>query len=304
VTDSGGLAATGKALVASCPAKINLALRVLSRMEDGYHELDTVFQAVDLWDRLEIHPSTGWSLSCNRPEIPVDGSNLVIRAAELLAAEFGVKPQGELRLEKSIPSEAGLGGGSSDAAAALLLCARFWGLSPRPGLLSELGSRVGADVPFFLVGGTARGTGRGDRIEPIESLPETALLMGFPPYGVSTARVFRGLAERLTLPANGVSFSARFAHKWRTDKDFARAENDLESVVFESWPELRRFRDALLAAGATRAMLSGSGSTVFGAFPDPGRLVEAQRRLSEQFDEWRVVETRSIAGGIRIEPAN
>lgn len=289
-------------LAAVCPAKINLSLLVLSRRDDGYHELDTVFQAIDLWDRLEIRPAPGLTLTCDQPGIPQDASNLVLRAATVLAAEFGVTPRGALRLEKAIPSEAGLGGGSSDAAAALLLCSRFWDLDPPPSTLAALGARIGADVPFFLVGGTARGTGRGDRIAVLEPLPETPLLLGIPPYGISTARVFAELGSRLTLPVNGVSFPRRFTHKWQTDKDFSLARNDLETVVFAGWPELKDFRDALLGSGAARALLSGSGSTVFGTFADRALRDRAAERLARRFGDWRGIRTQTIGGGVRIEP--
>ncbi|NIS29848.1 MAG: 4-(cytidine 5'-diphospho)-2-C-methyl-D-erythritol kinase, partial [Actinobacteria bacterium] len=178
-------------LVAECPGKINLLLRVVDRRPDGFHELDTVFQTIDLRDRLEIGPGEGLRLICDDPGIPCDESNLVLRAVRLLERDVARRPlQASLVLRKSLPAQAGLGGGSSDAAGALLLGCRFWGLEPSPEELERLAAELGADVPFFLVGGTARGTGRGDRIEALEPLPETPLILGFPPFGVSTAEVF------------------------------------------------------------------------------------------------------------------
>lgn len=290
MTDEGG-----RILRVRCPAKINLMLRVLRRREDGYHELDTVFQTIDLWDEIDYRPADALTLACDDPKVPGDESNLVLRAARLLARHAGVEhPTGALRLRKSIPAQAGLGGGSSDAAGALLLCARAWELRVAPSELQAIAAELGADVPFFLVGGTARGRGRGDIVTPLEPLAETPLVLGFPPYGLSTADIFGRLATRLTLPGNGVSLPRFFAHKWPQEKDFPLAVNDLEGVVFDGWSELAGFRDALLEAGATRAMLSGSGSTVFGVFPEDGERDEALRKLDAGFAEWTVLGSKTV----------
>jgi len=290
------------ALRVRCPAKINLLLRVLRRREDGYHELDTVFQAIDLWDELAWRAAAGLQLTCDEPAVPTDDSNLVMRAARLLARREGIEPHGAFVLRKTIPAQAGLGGGSSDAAGALLLCRRAWGLDTPDDVLSGLGAELGADVPFFLVGGTARGTARGDRISPLEPLAEATLILGFPPYGIPTSEVFGRVKDRLTLPQNTVSLPARFAHKWPEEKDFPLAVNDLERVVFEGWPELARFRNALIETGATRAMLSGSGSTVFGVFPAADRCERVSMRLREAFTGWTLVTTRTVPGGVRFMP--
>ncbi len=285
------------------PAKVNLSLRVLGRRADGYHELDTVFQAIDLWDRLEITPSDDLTLDCDAPGVPCDGRNLVLRAAELLLARYGDGPRGgAIRLIKSIPVSGGLGGGSSDAAAALVLCSRHWGMKLGRTELVRLGRELGADVPFFLYGGTARGLGRGDRIEPLESAGQTRFLLGVPPFGISTAEVFSRLAGRLTHPLNGVNLPALSAHKLAEEKDFWLPANDLEGVVFEAWPALCRFRDALLAAGAGRALLSGSGSTVYGVFADDKELLEATRRLRESFKGWRLIPTRAVEQAVETVP--
>jgi len=293
------------ALMARCPAKVNLRLNVLGRREDGYHELDTVFQAIDLWDELHIEPAEELSLDCDAPGIPVDGSNLVLRAAELLRASYPDRRLGaRLTLRKRIPAQAGLGGGSSDGAGALLLCRRHWGLPLADSELAGLAARLGADVPFFLTGGTARGTGRGDRIEPQPFLGEVPLLLGLPPFGIPTSEVFSRLDARLTLPRNGVSLPVLSAHKWPEENDFRSAVNDLEGVVFELRPELARFRDALLRGGARSALLSGSGSAVFGLFGDDHARDLAAGMLRDRFREWRLVGIRTVQGAAHVVTAS
>lgn len=286
-----------------CPAKVNLALRVLRRRPDDYHELDTVFQAIDLWDELSLWPDSRLSLRCSDPRLPADESNLVLRAARLLRERHGRDGLGgRLRLDKHIPAGAGLGGGSSDAAGALVLCARHWRLRLPAESLLELARELGADVPFFLVGGTARGTGRGDCIEALPPLPEVCFLLGIPPLAISTAEVFRALPSKLTLPGNGVNLPLFSAHKWPAENDFRFAINDLERVVFRRWPGLGRFRDALRDRGAVAALLSGSGSTVFAVFEDRARAEQAARGLAGQFGDWRLLPTGAVRGGVQPAP--
>ncbi len=288
-------------LAVRCPAKINFSLRVLDRRGDGYHELDTVFQAIDLWDELEIGPGPTLRLVSDSPGVPVDETNLVLRAARRLAERHGLRsPAGTLILRKAIPIQAGLGGGSSDAAGALVLCSHFWGLSAAAGELSAAAAEIGADVPFFLEGGTARGRGRGDLLEALPFVGPLRLLLGCPPFGIPTAEVFRRASGRLTLPGIGVSLAVPWAHKWPQENDFGSLANDLEGVVFEDWPELKRFRDGLRDAGAGAALLSGSGSTVYGIFADDDEIERAQGRLREEFSGWRLLATRAVRGGVRL----
>ena len=291
-------------LTVRAPAKINLALRVLRRLPDGYHELDTVFQAVDLWDTLEIRPADELVLKVDEGQ-PAGEANLVYRAADLLRERFPAVDRGAaLSLHKTIPMQAGLGGGSSDAAAALLGCARLWDLDVEREELNRLGAELGADVPFFLTGGTARGRHRGDRLEALPPFPQCSLLLGRPSFGLSTAEVFSAVASRLTLPGNGVNLPVFSGHKWPDDNDFGFMINDLEQVAFELRPELRTVRDRLLDHGAGAALLSGSGSTVFGLFVNPEASSKAQRRLSESFEEWTFQLTRTVDAGIQMQVAN
>ena len=292
---------SGSGITVRCPGKVNWALRILNRRADGFHEVVTVLQAIDLWDTLTINDAAELSLSCNRPGIPTDRSNLVLQAAALLAGRAGVgNPGAAIRLEKRIPAGGGLGGGSSDAAGALAGLARAWNLDLNRDDLAGMAAELGSDVPFFLTGGTALGTGRGERIEPLPFAGEVPLLLGFPPVSISTAQVYSQLGAYLTLPANGVNLCGLRALKLPGNKDFGFAINDLEPVVFGRWPELRSFRDSLLAHGALHAMLSGSGSTVFGVFEDRDGMQRAGEKLSGLFRHWELFRTRTVAEAIRL----
>jgi len=286
---------------ARCPAKVNLSLKVVGRRPDGYHELETVFQAIELWDDLEAAPAPALTLSCDEPTAPGDDSNLVLRAARALRSRFPEPARGAaLRLRKRIPVGGGLGGGSSDAAGTLLLLSRLWELPTTVADLASLAREIGADVAFFLHGGRALGTGRGDRIEPLRSLGPFPILLGCPPFAVSTARTFGSLAARLTLPAAGVSVGEFPALKWREENDFRYTGNDLECVVFAEHPELGAFRGALLGEGARLARMSGSGSTVFGVFGAEESLAEARAALGPRFPGWRLIATRATDAGAHV----
>jgi 4-diphosphocytidyl-2-C-methyl-D-erythritol kinase len=180
-------------------AKFNLHLGILGRRADGYHDVETVLQTLALHDTLTCEAYDGpFSLCCDRSDVPVDASNLVWRAASLLAEVTGRGAMADARItiEKRIPMQAGLGGGSADAAAALIALTRLWQLDVEPHTLHAIASRLGADVPFFLDGGTALGTGRGDALRPLPDFPASAVLVVMPPCGVPTADAYRWLDAR------------------------------------------------------------------------------------------------------------
>jgi 4-diphosphocytidyl-2-C-methyl-D-erythritol kinase len=256
-------------LVAEAFAKVNLSLVVLGKRTDGFHELDTVFQAVGLTDRLSFEESDGLALGVDDPSIPAGAENLVLRAARALAEEAGVKARAAITLEKRIPAGGGLGGGSSDAAVTLLALSALWEIDVSLERLSRVGAALGSDVPFFLHGGTARGLGRGERIEPLPDLPPRGVVLVMPPFPVATPDVFRQLGAAARDVAAGEA-------PWT---GAVPDRNDLEPAAEALFPALREVREALASAGATQARLSGSGSTVFGLFPDLAAAAEAARRL-------------------------
>ncbi len=292
-----------------CPAKVNLHLAIGPRREDGYHQLATVFQAVGLWDILEAEPGGALELRCDDPALSCGDDNLVMRAARALQHRFDAGSLGaRMVLRKAIPAGGGLGGGSSDAAGALVMLSRLWELDPSTEQLEDLAASLGSDVGFFLYGGTATGTGRGEKITPMPSIGERPIVLGFAPFPIATAEVYRRLAARrsgaptsLTPPGFSVNLQGLLAKLVR-ENDFGPARNDLEEVVLDGWPELAEFRRELSEAGAVLALVSGSGSSVFGLFEGEGDAHAAAGELAKRFPRWRTVATRTVASGVRVEP--
>lgn len=236
--------------------KVNRSLVVLGRRPDGYHEIDTLFQTIDLSDWIRFEEDERLTLSIDQGTLPSDESNLVLRAARALSGRVGGNRGARLYLSKRIPVGAGLGGGSADAAATLLGLNALWRLEKTVGELCAIGATIGSDVPFFLFGGLARGTGRGDRIEPLPDRPEESLVLLLPSFGMATPEVYRALdAAPAPDPVPP-----------RADSLAMPDRNDLETAAERLRPELSPLRSALLAEGAVSARLSGSGSTVFGVF--------------------------------------
>lgn len=285
---------------ARTPAKVNLSLRILGRRDDGYHELETVFQAIDLWDELDATESDRLTLRCDAAGLPVDGTNLVLRAARALQDRCGRDAGAEFFLRKSIPVGGGLGGGSADAAAALILLRELWSLTISDRELVEIAGGLGSDVPFFLTGGTALGAGRGERVEPLPFYGAVGILLGIPPFGIATPEVYARLRARLTPPGNDVRLRRFVTLKLPGGKDFSPGVNDLEAVVLEGWPELVAPLSFLRKEGAAFSLVSGSGSSVFGVFEDPGSLPQAAAKLRSKCPTWTWLETRAIEGRTHI----
>jgi 4-diphosphocytidyl-2-C-methyl-D-erythritol kinase len=281
---------------------VNLGLRVLRRRDDGYHQIVTVFQAIALDDRLEVEPASDLTLDCDDAAVPVGEDNLVLRAARsILRRRPTAESRGaRFRLSKAIPAGGGLGGGSSDAAAAIVLLDRLWDLGLDPGERSAIAIELGSDVNFFLTGGTALGTGRGETIRPLRAIGDRPLVLGLPPLALETAEVYARLRAPLTPPDGGVTVPRLFV-KFAEGNDFGLATNDLEGPAFAAYPELGAFRDAMSCSGAELALLSGSGSSVFGMFGEERVAAEAAARLAKTFAGWKIVLTRTVASGIRIE---
>ncbi|MGH9943017.1 MAG: 4-(cytidine 5'-diphospho)-2-C-methyl-D-erythritol kinase [Pyrinomonadaceae bacterium] len=273
-------------------AKINLSLRVLGRRPaDGYHEIRTVFQTVTLRDRLTFRgvPDGRLELACDAPEIPADDTNLIWRAAHALREHYGLESAGvRVTLEKRIPAGGGLGGGSSNAAVALMALAHLWNIEVEGGELAELGARLGADVPFFLMGGTALGTGTGAEVLPLSDAPEMELLIVSPGVAVSTTKAYAALqAPVLTTAASPVNLPISRKSADFTGPHHEGLLNDFERVVPRLYPEIGRAKRALLEAGARAALLSGSGSSVFGVFESSAQREQAEIALRAEAD-WKV----------------
>lgn len=269
-------------------------LRVLGKRPDGYHELDTVFQELDWHDELEFGPSSGFDLTIEGAELPVDNSNLVTRAATRLAEAAGVPCEAKIRLTKRLPIQGGVGGGSSNAAITLHGLNRLWRLGWPTERLVPVAQSLGADCPFFLFGGLARATGRGDVIQPLQGGIDGWFVSVVPDFGVATSGIFAEYSGRLTEVERNVIFRPLWVGEEAGVHPAFSPCNDLENIVFQQFPRLRKLRERLLEAGAMVALLSGSGSTVFGIFEGEATASEAARVLSSE-DGIRVKVCRAVA---------
>ncbi len=276
-------------------AKINWALRVLGSRADGFHELFTVFQTVSLCDVLHFAESETLELTCEDAAVPTDGRNLIIKAARALQQEAGLSRGASIHLEKRIPSPGGLGGGSSNAAVALIGLTKLWNIAVEDPLLNKIAMELGSDVPFFLTGGTAIGTGRGELIDPIEDREAGEMLIVTPDVNVSTRDAFAGLnAATLT----NVDLN-RILPVCRKDADgldplHSVLINDFERSVFSAYPEIERVKNTLIELGAVTAAMSGSGASVFAVF-DKKETRQAAKKALDREITWRKFVVSTIS---------
>ena len=263
------------------PAKVNLGLYILGKREDGFHELETLFQMVNWCDEIKIEClGDGLDLICNQPDIPNDDGNLVIKAARLLQTRFPDRCKGaRIHLKKNIPHGAGLGGGSGNAAGTLLGLNFLWGLKLKREDLILMASELGSDVPFFLFSPCAIGRSRGEILEPVNSSIKFYILMVYPGFTLSAAWVYGNLNLKLTKQKNNISILENFLLQSEFAQLGAAWINDLEPVVFQEYPEIFAIKKQILAFGAKGALLSGSGSTVFGLFDNLETAKTAYARL-------------------------
>jgi len=288
-------------------AKINWSLQILGKRPDGYHEVSTLLQTISLHDDLhfEVSGDSTILLSCDEPNIPTDEQNLIVRAAHALQERYQVDQGARIRLEKHIPAKGGLGGASSNAAVSLLALRYLWNVPATAPALLEIAALLGADVPFFLLGGRGLATGTG---ATVSSLPDKSddevqhLVVITPNAGVSTTEAYAALGSSALTTTNVDSIlssssdesNLRRSQPWPLGDDWKRPpqddlKNDFESVIFDIEPEIRRTKETLLQAGALGALLAGSGSSVFGIFAD-----------SE--DQQRAVNEMKLEAGWRIFP--
>jgi len=265
-------------LETSVPAKINLHLRVLGQRRDGFHELSTLFQSIDLFDHLTaVHAPPGTLCLEVDPvgAVGTNDDNLVLRAARALADVSGSEVGASLKLQKKIPVGGGLGGGSADAAAALVLLDRLWGCGLDGSSLHKLAADLGSDVPFFLHGGLVHGGGRGDEVFELDDLEQLAVVVTVPNVRISTAEVFGLMDARLTSNRQEGTVYA-FAADLRRRLDWQEMTNELEDVVVSCWPKVGEGLRILRSSGPLHASLSGSGAAIFAVFGS----AEAARRVA------------------------
>lgn len=282
----------------NAPAKINLVLEIVRRRPDGYHDIRTVMHTLELSDTLLFTPrQEGVLVSCDTPGVPANADNLAARAAELFREAYGLKSGVHIHIQKRIPVAAGLGGGSSDAAATLMGLCRFWNIPVNYRRLHALARQLGSDVPFLLQGGCALGTGKGDRLFPWPAVTGIWMLVINPGFAVPTPLVYKNLKLPLTSKKNYINLLRPAILKKNPEKIGQYLYNQLETVTLKMHPEVGRIKEVLLAHGAAAALMSGSGPTVFGIVPSPEAGQQMLRKLSGRYPF--VCLTRTIGQSIR-----
>jgi 4-diphosphocytidyl-2-C-methyl-D-erythritol kinase len=244
-----------------CFAKINTRLKIVGLREDGYHEIDTIFQSLNLHDSLEITTGVAeFRMSCTDPALPVDESNLVVQALRMFERETGIHADVGIHLVKNIPIAAGLGGGSSDAAATLRALNFLYDNTLSQEALLDIACRLGSDVPYFLFGGRMRGRGRGEQLERLPDEPDKSILLIIAPFQINAADAYQyfdltieGQKSNIRLSDHDLEFEQEEATSWC---------NDLERGVFARHPEIRVLKECVLTLGAEEALMTGSGPVV------------------------------------------
>jgi 4-diphosphocytidyl-2-C-methyl-D-erythritol kinase len=280
-------------------AKINWSLRVIGKRADGYHEIDTVLQTISLHDTLtfQVTDAPQIVLSCDDRSIASDEPNLVWRAAEALQSRFRVAHGVKIRLEKRVPAQAGLGGGSSDAAVTLFALAHLWNIEITKDDLLELAAKLGTDVAFFLYGGTARGNGRGNTLATVKDEPDAYFVVLKPNASVSTSRAYEALnSPALTTSDAKIILSSSRGDDFSDKFDPDSLHNDFETVAIKLEPEIERTKVALAKAGAKATLLAGSGSAVFGIFENKDAQVRAIQAI-ELETGWRAFPCKAVGRG-------
>jgi 4-diphosphocytidyl-2-C-methyl-D-erythritol kinase len=285
--------ARGRRIEFSAAGKVNLALEVLGRRADSYHEIVSVMQAVELSDRIVLEDAVALELRTTASGIPTDASNLALRAAAALREAASVDRGVRITLDKRIPVAAGLGGGSTDAAAVLLGCNRLWGLRWPFERLADVAATLGMDVPFFLRGGTAVATGRGEKLDRMRGTA-LALVLVNPRYPSSTAEAYSRLTPSMYSDGSRAGAVAEALRGRRVGRVAATLYNGLESAVAPQQPAIGQMKAALVAAGALGALMSGSGPTVFGVARSLDHARQIQRRVRRA--SWECWAVRTLSG--------
>ena len=280
-------------------AKINLGLDIIGKREDGYHEVRMIMQTIRMYDVLEIRKksSPGISLSTNLPYIPCDERNLVYKAAKILMDEFHVEEGLSMKLTKSVPVAAGMAGGSSDAAAAFVGVNRLFHLGLSQEELMKRAVQVGADVPYCVMRGTALAEGIGEKLTRLPDLPGCYILIGKPGINVSTRTAYENLDLNEIRRRPDIDGMIRDIKNKDLYSMTGKMENVFEPGIMAKYPVIREIRDLMEKQGAMKAMMSGSGPTVFGIFDDAGKMQNAARALKKSGLAKTVFATRTYKPG-------
>ncbi|HWP48401.1 MAG TPA: 4-(cytidine 5'-diphospho)-2-C-methyl-D-erythritol kinase [Candidatus Limnocylindrales bacterium] len=284
-----------KELVLKSPAKINLGLQVLGKRSDGYHEVRTILQEIELHDLLYLSRiEEGIQLQCNHPRLPLNEQNLAFKAARLIKEKTRFSGGVKIYLDKKIPIGGGLGGGSSNAACVIKGLNQLWGLGLTREEMQNLGAEIGSDVPFFISGGTALATGRGEKIQQLPSFPKTWLIVITPDVEISTSWAYKNLNLELTNCStnSNVILPEDERNRWFSRVWEGKWINAFEDLVIREYPVVGEAKKLLEQIGARWVSLSGSGSSVFGIFNNQGEAELARSQITES--TWFVYLTHTV----------
>lgn len=264
-------------------AKINLGLDVLGKFPNGYHEVKMIMQTVDIWDELTFEKTgSGIVLTTDSGELPTDGDNLICKAVRLLQEEYGFEGGVKIHLQKNIPIAAGMAGGSTDAAAAMRGVNELYDLGASEEKLMELGVRIGADVPYCVMGGTALAEGIGEKLSRLPKAPQCTLLVVKPDLNVSTKEVYGELDALQDYPHPDIDGMVKAIEAADREGIISRLGNVLEPVTVQKCPAIAQIRGIMEKQGASGSLMSGSGPTVFGIFPDEESAERVKELLCEE----------------------
>ncbi len=281
-------------------AKINLGLDVVRKREDGYHDVRMIMQMTGMYDRISLTPrygKPGIVFQTNLPYIPVNESNLAFKAAKILMDEFEVTDGLAINLQKFIPVAAGLAGGSTDAAAVLKAVNKIFRLGLNDNELRERGARLGADIPYCIMGGTALAEGIGERLTQLPDMPECSILLAKPPISVSTKEVYGALRADSIEKHPDIDGIIDAIREGSLRGVTERMANVLEDVTAPSRPIIGKLEQKMMDAGALSAIMSGSGPTVFGIFDDESAARKCRDELRKNYSAARVFLTRPCGNG-------
>ncbi|MBU1087843.1 MAG: 4-(cytidine 5'-diphospho)-2-C-methyl-D-erythritol kinase [Candidatus Omnitrophica bacterium] len=280
-------------MIIKAPAKINLFLEVLNKRKDGYHNIETLFLKIGLFDKLNFKLiKKGIKISCMHPDVPEDATNLVYKAAKLLQQKTGSDKGAHIIIQKKIPVFAGLGGGSSDAAAALLGLNKLWKLGLEQKELLGLARKIGADVPVFVTNYTAAiGRARGDKLTPLDLENKFWILLVKPDISVSTKEVYGRLSSSLTRTKNDVKLLVHALRSKRMELIEKTLFNRLESAAFKQYKQLNKIKQMISAHGVRAVLMSGSGSVIFGLMNSRKEAIKLKQEFQGAYD---VMVVRSL----------
>lgn len=285
-----------RAITLKAFAKINLFLDILNKRPDGYHNIVTMFQRIALYDTIKVKKSSkGISLSCNSSDIPSGKNNIVYKAAKIMKAEFGIKSGLDISLRKRIPAAAGLGGGSSDAAAVIKAINLIFNLNLSARKLTTIAADIGADVPFFLTDEScAIGRGIGERLKVVSKVLNSYVLLVLPKLKISTKSIYAKVTLPLTKAPSNVNIISRSLKFGKSCNLLGSLLfNRLEEVVFLSYPIVAEIKAIVSSTEPSGVLLSGSGPAVFGLFASRKEALMAKRRISLQNSCWRLILTQT-----------